>query len=106
MGVSYIISGVETSGESTISQATWAGITATSFPVGINTSSAAIACGNNSTANTFWHNGTGSNPAVDDKVRSNQAFTIIPANGFYRMTLNGVVLEIRNGIAYALRMCD
>ena len=106
MGVSYVIFGVETSGESTISQATWAGIVSTSFDVSNNYQSESNACSSTETSSSsFWHNGAGVYPIIGDKVRGNEAFTLSVLNGFYKMTGNGTVIEVISGTVSDLVIC-
>ena len=106
MGVSYVIFGVETSGESTISQATWAGIVSTSFDVSDNYQSESNACLSIETSSSsFWHNGAGVYPIIGDKVRGNEAFTLSVLNGFYKMTGNGTVIEVISGTVSDLVVC-
>ena len=106
MGVSYVIFGVETSGESTISQATWAGIVSTSFDVSNKYQSESNACSSTETSSSsFWHNGAGVYPIIGDKVRGNEAFTLSVLNGFYKMTGNGTVIEVISGTVSDLVAC-
>lgn len=76
----------------------------TSFSVGQQAGSDSEACLGTAT-NTYYHDGTGTYPAVNDTVYSNSGGTQQPADGFYKVIAANQSMQLQSGVVQTLVSC-
>jgi hypothetical protein len=105
LGVSYVVSGIYTSAESTASATTATSVTYVNFSTSLNYPTKAMACGSTDNNNSFWHDGISTYPVAGDRVRTTSGFTVDVNDGWYKIIGTTEVMQIVSGLVNVKSLC-
>lgn len=103
LGVSYISPTAMSNEAVTIETTEATSIAYTNFGLSALYSTESLACDSVDTTNSWYHDGVSANPVVNDLVRTNAAFTIIPVDGYYKAGTDSI--QITNGQVTTVSLC-